>query len=501
MFSSGRKNESSAKSTFDLECAKLLRASEKNDYVVSMDATALPQKLARGVGDINRAIENYKNQNEYNLMKYQLASDAMGIALWDMVVDPKDPTGTHNEFTWSPEFRHMLGFSDEKDFPNILSSWSDRIHPDEKDISLARFSDHLNDKTGRIPYDLEFRLRMKDGRYRQFHAFGKTMRDEKGNPLRVAGALEDITTRKASQEDLETSAMRLQLLMKSIDMALWDMVVDPDDPTGANNTFWWSDEFRTMLGFSGEHDFPNRLSSWSERLHPEDKEKTLNAFAAHLNDRTGQTPYNVEYRIMKKNGAYVWFKADGSTLRDLDGTPLRVVGSVEDISGNLRQDELNTHIAEFSAAIADMTKSVAAVSESSNQVKSAQESNLANSMAAQMNASETHSIIKVIQDIAFQTNILALNAAVEAARAGGHGVGFAVVAEEVRRLAEVSRQSAEQIEGKLKTIKDSTANMTAGINNTVTLVSNQTNIVSEISDMVAQINTMYTQLTDLISDH
>jgi PAS domain S-box-containing protein len=325
------------------------------------------------------------------------------------------------------------------------------------------------------------------------------MRDRSGLPLRVAGALEDITEKTQMQETLETNDLRFNLLLKSINIALWDMVVDPSDPVGGNNDFWWSDEFRHMLGFTGVHDFPNVLRSWSDRLHPDDKAKTLNAFAAHLNDYTGRTPYNINYRLQHKDGHYILMRADGSTLRSPAGVPIRVVGSVEDISHELRTDDLKKFIDEFTDEIDEITKSIAKIQAVSQSLKLAQEQNLHTSMESQKNASETQSIINTIQNIAFQTNILALNASVEAARAGQHGKGFSVVADEVRNLASKSSESASQIETKLKAIQSSSAHITSDIKQTEEHVDEQAQKTSEIKGAVDRLVTTYHGLTTMIS--
>jgi len=125
---------------------------------------------------------------------------------------------------------------------------------------------------------------------------------------------------------------KLNLVVKATKIGLWDMEVTNSDPANPENAFMWSDEFRQMLGYCGTEDFPNILGSWSNLLHPEDKEKILYAFTRHLLDVTGKTPYNVEYQLLKKNGEYSYYRASGETIRDADGRPIRIAGALIDIT-------------------------------------------------------------------------------------------------------------------------------------------------------------------------
>lgn len=120
-------------------------------------------------------------------------------------------------------------------------------------------------------------------------------------------------------------------MSSNIKMGLWDMRVQSGDVANPDNPFEWSQDFRQMLGFENEQDFPNRLDSWSNLLHPDHKEVTLKAFEESLKDDSGMTVYDVEYQLSRKDGSYHWYRAAGDVERDADGAPLRIVGSLFDI--------------------------------------------------------------------------------------------------------------------------------------------------------------------------
>ncbi|MGG2954177.1 methyl-accepting chemotaxis protein [Geobacillus stearothermophilus] len=110
------------------------------------------------------------------------------------------------------------------------------------------------------------------------------------------------------------------------------------------------------------------------------------------------------------------------------------------------------------------------------------------------------SIIEAIRSIAAQTNLLALNAAIEAARAGEHGRGFAVVADEVRKLAEQSAQSAQQIAELIAAIQEETVHAVQSMESVVNEVTAGTNVIRASGEMFARIRAAVDEVAVQIRD-
>jgi len=207
----------------------------------------------------------------------------------------------------------------------------------ETEITLNNMNKTLSIELRKIPYESGFAI----------IAFAHDITDARNREIELLLA----------QEMNELQLTKMDLMVQAARIGLWDMEVVKNDPVNLNNTIIYSDVFRNMLGYKDVSDFQNKISSWSELLHPEDKDKTLEAFSTHLLDKTGQIPFDVEYRLLKKNGEYSTFHSYGETIRDKEGNPLRIAGALMDVTEQKRLEEENKALARQQAEAESQAKS------------------------------------------------------------------------------------------------------------------------------------------------
>lgn len=233
-----------------------------------------------------------------------------------------------------------------------------------------------------------------------------------------------------------------------------------------------------------------------------------------LADAFAKMKNNVNRTLMNINSASEQVASGSAQVSDssmsLSQGATEQASSIEEVTTSIEEIATQT---KQNAQNADKAKAIALNTQSYAQQGNEQMEQMLQAMVEINNASKNISkIIKVIDDIAFQTNILALNAAVEAARAGQHGKGFAVVAEEVRNLAARSANAAKEtttmIEGSISKVDVGTkiANETSqALRKIVEGVSQAAELVGEIALAsneqaigVEQINQAVTQISDVV---
>jgi PAS domain S-box-containing protein len=165
---------------------------------------------------------------------------------------------------------------------------------------------------------------------------------------------EDITARKQAEAAARESEERFALSARATNDGIWDWNI----LTGAQ---YWSDRHRELFGLESS-DFVTTYTSWMALVHQDDADRVHQTTRRHLDTRE---PYDVEVRVRMKDGGYRWFRDRGQAVWDAAGRPIRMVGSISDITEqrNAEQALRDAH-AELEQRVAERTEQLALMNQS-----------------------------------------------------------------------------------------------------------------------------------------
>jgi diguanylate cyclase (GGDEF)-like protein/PAS domain S-box-containing protein len=252
---------------------------------------------------------NQINQQLKERMELALLGSNDGIWDWNIL---------DNSVYFSPRWKEMLGYNDEE-LPNEVPSWADRIHPDDVEETWADVYKNVNGETEY--YENIHRLRHKDGHWVWIQDRGKVQLNESGKAVRMIGTHTDITEQKENQLKLLHQSQMIQQTQES---------VNTTDLEGYITS--WNKGSEALFGYTAEEVMGKHISL----LYPKDTSETA---TTHISTLLKNGEYRSTLYLMKKSSAQVLINLSLSPLRDNKGSPIGIVGYLQDVTERKKAED------------------------------------------------------------------------------------------------------------------------------------------------------------------
>lgn len=258
--------------------------------------------------------QNLSLQNTQNQLELVMQVSKQGFWYWHSDTD---------ETFYSAEYYRILGYEPGEFVPSY-EVWLSFVHPDDKPIIISLQHQFVRNEIQN--YDVEFRMKAKDGSYRWYMTkSGKIIKENGG--VMMLGLVIDITEHKDTRVALAEEKARLQLALEAADLGIWDWNLE----TG---TYYHTPNYFSLLGYN-EGEFSPNYEYWVESIHEEDKDTIV---GLEMDCMVGKLEkYQFEYRMRTKQGQYKWFLCASKVLKkDENDQALRMIGIIKDIDQRKR---------------------------------------------------------------------------------------------------------------------------------------------------------------------
>jgi PAS domain S-box-containing protein len=318
----------------DLVREKLRRRARGEDLplyevlIVSKDGRRIPFELHGtaivddggnivGVQGVSRDITERKRAEEQLRRSEQDLNRAQAVAQtgsWRLDV-------RRNELLWSQETHRIFGIPDGT--PMTYETFLAVVHPADREYVDRQWTAALRGE----PYDIEHRI-LVEGQLKWVREKAELEFDEEGTLLGGFGTVQDITERKRAEATLRASQRSLALAQAIAHLGNWSWDIK-------TNKQEWSDESFRIFGFEPGECQPD-YDLYLGLLHPDDRGRLLACWRDVLERNT---PFSIDYRIIRRDGSVRHIHSEGQVVRDDEGQPSRLFGINQDITEHKRAEE------------------------------------------------------------------------------------------------------------------------------------------------------------------
>ena len=286
--------------TVDIKSASI----EALIHLVNISSQEL-QERTETLKENNRLVKQMKERME-------LALRGSNDGVWDWNI-------LENTVYFSPRWKEMLGYRDEE-LANEVSTWADRIHPDDAEKAWEDVYKNVNGETEY--YENIHRLKHKDGHWVWILDRGKTLYDEEGRAVRMIGTHTDITEEKYLQLKYAEQSQIIEQIHDS---------VTTTDLQG--NILSWNPGSEKIFGYKADEVLGKNISI----LYPPEEISTLVNYVKILKEKGS---YDAEAMLLKKNKEPIPISFSLSLLKDEKGKPIGIVGINKDNSRRKKDEQI-----------------------------------------------------------------------------------------------------------------------------------------------------------------